>query len=33
VDYTLGGTRVLTNPRGYPTESVPGFDAALVVEV
>jgi Icc-related predicted phosphoesterase len=32
-DYTLGKTRVLANPRGYPTESRTGFDAALTVEV
>jgi predicted phosphodiesterase len=32
-DYTLGKTRVLANPRGYPTESRQGFDPALVVEV
>ena len=27
------GTRVLSNPRGYPQERVAGFDPALVVEV
>jgi len=32
-DYTLGKTRVLANPRGYPTESRKGFDPGLVVEV
>ena len=32
-DYTLGKTRVLANPRGYPTESRQGFDPGLVVEV
>lgn len=32
-DYTLGATRVLANPRGYPKERVQGFDGALVVEV
>ncbi len=33
VDYKLGDTRVVANPRGYPTEYVPGFNAAMVVEV
>ncbi|HEX8693913.1 MAG TPA: metallophosphoesterase [Longimicrobium sp.] len=33
VDYELGGTRVLSNQRGYPDEPVAGFDPALVVEV
>jgi hypothetical protein len=32
-DYTLGKTRVLANPRGYPTEPRTGFDPALIVEV
>jgi len=32
-DYTLGKTRVLANPRGYPTESRQGFDPGLIVEV
>lgn len=32
VDYEMGGTRVLSNPRGYPGERT-GFDAGLVVEV
>jgi predicted phosphodiesterase len=32
-DYTLGKTRVLANPRGYPSESHPGFDPGLIVEV
>ena len=32
-DYTLGRTRVLANPRGYPTEPHRGFDPGLVVEV
>jgi predicted phosphodiesterase len=30
-DYALGGTRVLSNPRGYPDAPVPGFDPGLVV--
>ena len=32
-DYIVGDTRVLANPRGYPTESRQGFDPGLVVEV
>jgi Icc-related predicted phosphoesterase len=32
-DYTLGKTRVLANPRGYPNESRQGFDPGLIVEV
>jgi hypothetical protein len=32
-DYTLGKTRVLANPRGYPTEPRTGFDSGLIVEV
>jgi len=32
-DYTIGKTRVLANPRGYPTESREGFDPGLIVEV
>lgn len=32
-DYLLGSTRVLANPRGYPTESRDSFDPKLVVEV
>jgi hypothetical protein len=32
-DYVLGETRVLANPRGYPTESQTGFNPGLVVEV
>ncbi|ABK44498.1 metallophosphoesterase [Magnetococcus marinus MC-1] len=33
MDYRLGDTRVLCNPRGYSGEDVPGFRADLVVEV
>lgn len=33
VDYTIGGTRVLANQRGYPTERDIGFRPELVVEV
>ncbi len=33
VDYAVGDTRVLANPRGYPDEGVRGFDPDLVVGV
>ena len=32
VDYVINGTRVVSNPRGYPGE-VEGFDPTLVLEV
>lgn len=32
-DYVIGGTRVIANPRGYPTEPDTGFDPSLVVEI
>jgi predicted phosphohydrolase len=32
-DADTNGTRVLSNPRGYPQEPAAGFDPALVVEV
>jgi predicted phosphodiesterase len=32
-DLTVEGTRVVSNPRGYPHEPVEGFDPTLVVEV
>jgi Calcineurin-like phosphoesterase len=32
-DYTIGASRVVANPRGYPTEPHTGFDPSLVVEV
>ena len=32
-DYTVGKTRVIANPRGYPTEPHTGFDPGLVVEI
>lgn len=32
VDYDVDGTRVLSNPRGYPGEGT-GFDAAMVIEL
>ena len=31
-DYSIGSTRVLANPRGYPTEPLTGFDPAMVIE-
>jgi predicted phosphodiesterase len=33
VDYRIGDTRVLSNPRGYTEDPVPGFVADLVVEI
>ncbi len=33
VDYQVGGTRVLSNQRGYPDEGVQGFDPGLVIEL
>lgn len=33
VDVEVAGTRVLSNPRGYPHEPVAAFDPGLVVEV
>ena len=33
VDYRIGGTRVLSNQRGYPDEAADGFDPALVVDL
>ncbi|HEY0037870.1 MAG TPA: metallophosphoesterase [Longimicrobium sp.] len=33
VDYSMGGTRIVSNQRGYPGEGVVGFDPALVVRV
>jgi Icc-related predicted phosphoesterase len=32
-DYTIGSTRVVANPRGYPTEPHIGFDPTLVIEI
>lgn len=32
-DHMIGSTRVIANPRGYPTEQQIGFDPALVVEI
>ena len=33
LDYEMGGTRVLSNQRGYPDAAVAGFDPGLVVQV
>lgn len=33
VDYSIGSTRVIANPRGYPSEPHIGFDPTLVVEI
>ncbi len=33
VDYCLGATRVLCNPRGYPDEQRGKFDPGLVIEI
>ena len=32
-DYAIGGTRVVSNQRGYPGEDTGGFDPAFVVDV
>ena len=32
-DYTIGTTRVITNPRGYPNETNHGFNPSLIVEL
>jgi predicted phosphodiesterase len=32
-DLTVSGTRLISNPRGYPDELVAGFDPACVVEI
>lgn len=32
-DYMIGNTRVVANPRGYPTEPHTGFDPTLTLEV
>jgi len=32
-DLTVDGTRLLSNPRGYPRDPVEGFDPGLVVEL
>ena len=33
VDYTIGTTRVLANPRGYPNEGLTGFKPSSVIKV
>jgi len=33
VDYMIGKTRVIANPKGYPHESANGFNPGLIVEV
>jgi predicted phosphodiesterase len=33
VDVAVHGTRVVSNPRGYPHEPVDGFDPELVIEI
>jgi Icc-related predicted phosphoesterase len=32
-DYVIGRTRVVSNPRGYPSEPHTGFDPSLVIEI
>lgn len=32
-DLDVAGTRVISNPRGYPEEAVAGYDEGLVIEV
>ena len=32
-NYVVGGTRVISNPRGYPDEPVQGFDPELVLRL
>lgn len=32
-DYSIVGTRVICNPRGYPDEPVPDFDPSLVIDL
>jgi len=32
-DYTIGATRVICNPRGYPMEKEMGFNPTLIVEI
>jgi Icc-related predicted phosphoesterase len=33
VDYTIGKTRVVANPRGYPDERMTGFDPNFVITI
>jgi len=32
-DFAIRGTRVVANPRGYPTEPHTGFDPTLIIEI
>ncbi len=32
-DQTINGTRVVSNPRGYPDEPVIGFDPSFTIDV
>ena len=32
-EYSIGDTRVICNPLGYPDEPQRGFDPALIVEI
>ena len=33
VNYKIGGTQILCNPRGYPDEKDTGFDPHLTIEL
>ena len=33
VDYELMGTRVVSNPKGYPDEHLPGFNPRLIIDI
>jgi len=33
VDYETGGTRIVSNQRGYPDEGVAGFDPRFIIDV
>jgi len=33
VDFTIGDTRIVANPRGYPSEPHTGFDPSFVIKV
>lgn len=33
VDYTVMGTRVVSNPRGYPFQALPGFNPELILVI
>jgi len=32
-DERINGTRLVSNPRGYPDQPVPGFDARCTLEI